>query len=269
MFESIYKKYPTLRVTTYIIMLAVGVLLAVFLLAKSITEFKSASYSYDQASRTISVTGHGEVVAVPDVAEFTFDVREVADTVEAAQNIATDKVSKIKDLLDESDVKEEDIKTVSYNVYPQYEWVESPNCIGRFDCNDREQKISGYEVSQSTKVKVSDIDLAGELIAQVGKIGVSYVSGLQFVIDEDKDLKEEAQDIAIADARQKAERRAESLDVKLGDLVSFYVNDNGGDRPMMYAESMAVKADFGGGAPTLSPGEETVSSNVTIIFEIK
>lgn len=251
---------------TYIVMLSVGVLLAVFLLAKSITEF-GASSDYDMSSRTISVSGHGEVLAIPDVAVFTFDVIEEAETVEAAQKIATEKINKIKELLDKSDVKEEDIKTISYNAYPKYEWVPSINCVGVFDCNDREQKISGYEVSQSTKVKVSDIDLAGELITQVGGLGVSYISGLQFVIDEDNDLQEEARDFAINDAREKAEKRAKSLGVKLGDLVSFYENSNG---PMpMYSEGVYMKADTGIMAPTLSPGEKIVESDVTIIFEIK
>jgi uncharacterized protein YggE len=268
MFESIYKKHPALRVTTYLIMLLIAILLATFLLAKSITEFNSSTFGYEQ-QRTISVTGNGEVIAVPDVAVFTFDVREEAITVVAAQSVATEKINKIKDLLDENDIKEENIKTVSYNVYPKYEWVSSDRCAEIFDCNDKEQKVSGYEVSQSTKVKVEDIDLAGELVAMIGGIGVSYISGLQFVIDEDNDLKEEAQDMAIADAREKAERRAESLDVKLGDLVSFYENTSGRDPYPMYAETMSVKSGAFDQAPTLSPGEEIVKSEVNIIFEIK
>ena len=268
MFNSIHQKYPILKTISYVIILLVGIFLATFLLAKSITEFGFNSQSETYPSRTISVSGTGEVVAVPDVAVFTFEVREKGETVESAQNIATEKINNIKDLLDRSGVEEDDIKTTSYNVYPNYEWVESSLCIGRFDCEDKEQKISGYEVSQSTKVKVKDIELAGELIAKVGELGVSYISGMEFVIDEDKNLQEEARNLAIQDAKEKAKNRADSLGVKLGDLVSFYEEENGGRYPEpMYAESFSVKSDFA--APTLSPGEEKVSSKVSIVFEIK
>ena len=116
-------------------------------------------------------------------------------------------------------------------------------------------------------MKIKDIDLASELIVKVGVLGVSYISGLQFVIDEDKDFQEEARDLAIQDAKEKASKRAKSLGVKLGDLVSFYEESNGGYPQPMYAESFSLKADFA--SPTLSPGEEEVVSRVSIIFEIK
>lgn len=266
MFDSIHKNHPFLKGLSYTVVLVVGILLAVFLLAKSITEFKYGS-EREYLDRTITVSGVGEVTAIPDVAIFTFDVSERADTAEAAQTIATEKINKISKLLNDSGVKEEDINTLSYNIYPRYKWVESSLCKEKFDCKDKEQIISGYEVSQSTKVKIKDIDLASELIVKVGVLGVSYISGLQFVIDEDKDFQEEARDLAIQDAKEKASKRAKSLGVKLGDLVSFYEESNGGYPQPMYAESFSLKADFA--SPTLSPGEEEVVSRVSIIFEIK
>jgi uncharacterized protein YggE len=38
----------------------------------------------DEATRTISVTGHGEVAATPDIAHATLGVRTVAETARAA-----------------------------------------------------------------------------------------------------------------------------------------------------------------------------------------
>lgn len=267
MFNSIHTKYPTLKTVSYITVLAVGILLAVFLLSKTITEFKSHSNSEQYPSRTISVSGHGEVIAVPDVAVFTFDVREESEKVEDAQSVATEKINLITELLDDSGIEEEDIKTVSYNVYPQYDWVPSTNCVNGFNCGGN-QELRGYEVSQSTRVKVKDMSQAGELITKVGELGVSNISGLQFVIDEDKDLKEEARDLAIEDAKEKAENRAKSLGVKLGDLVSFYEDNQYGYGHDAIMESAVMSRDMGG-APVLSPGETEVTSDISIVFEIK
>lgn len=269
MFNSIHQKYPVLKNVSYFTILAVAILLAAFLLSKTITEFRSHSNSDQYPSRTISVSGHGEVIAVPDVAVFTFDVRQESEKVEGAQSVATEKINKISELLEEAGIKEEDIKTISYNVYPQYDWVPATNCLNRFDCGGK-QELRGYEVSQSTKVKVRDITEAGELITKVGELGVSNISGLQFVIDEDKDLKEEARDLAIEDAKEKAENRAKSLGVKLGDLVSFYEeNQNGRYGYDMMQESAVINKASDSIAPVLSPGETEVVSDISIIFEIK
>jgi len=269
MFNSIHEKYPFLKGLTYSVLLSIGILLAVFLLGKTITEFRSnANIGGEYPSRTISVSGTGEVTTIPDVAVFNFDVREDGNTVEDAQKVATTKINNIIGILEKSGIEEDDIKTTSYNVNPVYEWVASESCINRFDCNDREQQIKGYEVSQSTKVKIKDMELAGELISSVGSLGVSYISGLQFVIDEDKDYQEEARDLAIADAKEKAEKRAESLGVKLGDLVSFYEENQGGyPEPMYNREVFSLSSDMA--APKLSPGNQEITSKITIVFEIK
>jgi hypothetical protein len=268
MFNSIHEKNPFLKGLSYTIILTVGIFLATFLLGKTITEFRSSSNGGDKyPARTISVSGIGEVITTPDVAVFTFDVREEGDTVEQAQDIATTKINKISDLLIKSGIVEGDIKTTSYNVNPKYEWVSSDFCVGKSDCNDRKQEINGYEVYQSTEIKIREIDLAGEMISSVGGLGVAYISGLQFVIDEDKDFQEEARNLAILDAKEKAKNRADILGVKLGDLVSFY-EDNEGEYPEpMYRESFSVSSDKS--APKLSPGNKEVKSRVTIVFEIK
>jgi uncharacterized protein YggE len=53
-------------------------LLAVFLLGKSINEFNKVSYTGSQElpASTITVSGEGEEVAVPDLATFSFSVTE-------------------------------------------------------------------------------------------------------------------------------------------------------------------------------------------------
>src|SRR4051812_20042049 len=72
----------------------VGVLLAVFLVAISIKEFKSIGYVGADIPNidTISVSGTGDAVAKPDIATFSFTVTKTAKTVAAAQSQASDKI---------------------------------------------------------------------------------------------------------------------------------------------------------------------------------
>src|SRR3989344_3372001 len=103
--------------------LAVLALLALYLLALVLSEFKSMRYigSGVSASNTITVSGEGEVTAVPDTATFSVTIQERARTVEAAQETATEKSNEIVDYLKEEGIEEKDIQTTDYSVYPEYE----------------------------------------------------------------------------------------------------------------------------------------------------
>jgi uncharacterized protein YggE len=246
--------------------LIVAALLSVFLLVKVVGEVVSWDQTEVYPSKTITVNGEGEVLAVPDIATFSFIVTEEADTTESAQNLATEKINKATDFLKSNGVEEKDIKTEYYNTYPKYDY--SRVCTA-FDCPSSTPKIIGYEVSQTIRVKVRQSDEAGRFVTELGKIGISNISGLDFVIDDDGALYDEARGKAIDDAKTKAQELAKQLGVKLKGVISF-----GEDSPNLYgydrayglggAEAMSAKA-----VPDLPAGENSYTSRVWVTYEIK
>ena len=86
-------------------------------------------------------------------------------------------------------------------------------------------------------------------------------------------VQDQARDEAIADAKQKAEMLAKQLGVRLVRVVSY--NDSGNYPQPMYARDMAY--GMGGAenqstkavAPSISIGENKVTSNVSITYEIR
>lgn len=241
-------------------------LLAIFLLAVTITEVKDwFNNSGEYPAKTINVNGTAEVKAIPDIATFSFSVVESGDTVESAQEKATEKINSAIDFLKNQGIAEEDIKTDSYNFYPKYE--QRPVCNG-FNCPPYEQKISGYEVSQSMSVKVRETSEAGKIISELGAIGVSNVSSLSFSTDDEDVYKNQARSQAIEDAKEQAEKLAKDLGVDLGDVVSFgentsfhYYEGYGGDS----IQTLNAKAIS---APQIPTGENTYTANVWVTFEI-
>jgi uncharacterized protein YggE len=249
---------------------ALGVL-AVFLVFATLSELKGFRFigSGVTATNTITVSGEGEVFAVPDTATFSVTIQETAKDVKTAQTAATKKNNDIVAYLKGGDVEEKDIKTTDYSVYPQYEYGERV-CPQYSYCPPGEQKLVGYQVSQTLLVKVRDTDKAGELLSGVGELGASSVSGLSFTIDDQDALEAEARGEAIDDARIKAAELAKQLNVKLVRVVGFSEN---GNYPIFYAKEMSV-ADGRGGmggapAPELPVGENKISSNVTVTYEIR
>lgn len=250
-------------------MTTVGIMLALFLLGSAIYQFRASSLlgSDTPAVNTITVSGKGEVVAVPDIATFSFSVTESAKTVAEAQKLATDKANKAVDAVKSKGVAEKDIKTTGFNIYPKYEY-ENKACYQGY-CPSGRQVLVGYEVSISYSVKVRDIAKAGEVLASIGSLNVTNVSGLDFTIDDEDALTAKARGLAIDDARAKAKELARDLGVHIVRVVNFSEN---GNYPIYYAR--AEKAGMGGDmaavpAPSLPAGENTVTSNVSVTYEIR
>lgn len=252
-------------------LLLTAILLSIFLMAKTFNEIKNGSN--DSNFNVVTVSGTGEVSSIPDVVTINFTVKESSESVSSAQDLATTKINKITALLKEKGIEEKDIKTLDYNIYPKYEWqYDEIFCPAGRSCppNGRNVVI-GYDVSQNTQLKIREIEKAGELLTLIGGEEVSYVSGLQFSIDNEEALKEQARNLAIADAKEKAKKLAESLGVKLDDIVSYSEGENypiygyGGEMKMSAASAdnnLREEID-------LSVGENKITSAVSITFKIK
>jgi uncharacterized protein len=100
-------------------------------------------------------------------------------------------------------------------------------------------------------------------------LGITNISGPTFSIDNEDALRDEARSLAIKDARDKAEVLARDLGVRLGSVASF--SENGGYYPMYESKAVMNQAADTGSAmpPTLPRGENKITTNVTVVFEIK
>jgi len=246
-----------------------SVLGSVFLLTKTFSVLEKIDNPQGYPN-TISVTGLGEIVTIPDIATFNFSVVETSEDVSSAQSLATEKTNKVLDFLTESGIEENDIKTTSYNVYPKYEWIQ-PVCISEINCPRGENKLVGYEVNQTIRVKVRETENAGGILSGIGNLEVSNVSGLNFEVDDEETLKAEARSMAIDDAQEKAQKLADDLGVKLGDAMNFN-EDMGYDMPYRsFDESSAygMGGDSFKASPRIPSGENTITRTVYITYEIK
>lgn len=231
-------------------------------------------HNFDDGDResSISFNGHGEVNAVPDIASVTFSVESSKDTQSAASDEVNTKINKVLSFLRSSNIAERDIKTQNYSSYPKYSG--STPCPVYFregimpPCPAQESKIIGYTVNQSIEVKIRKVDDASKIIDGLNKIGVSNMYGPSMSIDDEESLKAEARKKAIADAKQKAETLERDLGVNLGKIISF--SEGGGYYPIVYDKAVTLEV---GGAPSvpseIPKGENTISSDVTITFEIR
>ncbi len=257
------KSYNQLLATTAL----VGVVIA--LLSYAYFTLKQAE-QWNMGPTTISVTGVGEVMAKPDIAQFSFSVRGDGVDAAAAQEKSGVVINAVTEYLKGTGIAEKDIKTESYNMSPRFKYEQKPCLLGQY-CEPGEQIPDGFEVMQTISVKVRAIESAGTHVVEVGKLGATDISGITFTIDDEDTLKAEARELAIEDAQAKAEAIADALNVRLGKMTGFYedmpgINPYMSAAPMMDAREGGMKSFDSVALPT---GENTTTSQVNLTFIVK
>ena len=139
-----------------------------------------------------------------------------ATTSKTAQDANSPKSRAVVEFLKKQGVEEKDIKTVSYNVYPQYSYP-------RFDT----PQINGYEVTQKFEVKIRDLDKTNIILDGLVLAGANNIANVSFTVDDPEKLKEEARSKAIKDAKKKADALEDQLGIRLGKIVNFSENTGG------------------------------------------
>ncbi|HZW04629.1 MAG TPA: SIMPL domain-containing protein, partial [Anaerolineaceae bacterium] len=166
--------------------------------------------------RLLSVSGKGEVRVAPDIAYVYIGVRSQAENVAEALSENNSQAQAISQTLQELGVAPEDIQTTAFNVFPQQE-------IGP----QGEVTRTVYVVENTVFVTVRDLQQLGNLLDQVVRSGANSINGVAFDVENRNEIASEARQLAVADARAKAEEMATAAGVELGNLYSLgvYAND--------------------------------------------
>lgn len=204
------------------------------------------------------VIGTGKVSVIPDTGEISLGVTSTKNTVKPAQTEVNQKINDITAALKKLGVDVKDIKTENYSVYPQYDYS-----AGR-------SRISGYQVTTSVVVTVRDLDKINEVIDSATGLGANQIGGINFTVADDrkKELENSARELAVKDAKTKAENLASSAGIRLGKILNIQESSPQEPRPVYMAADKAVGLG-GGGDTSVAPGSTDIVSNITLTYETR
>ena len=208
---------------------------------------------------TIYVTGTAEMYATPDVGLVNVSVLTENKDLSSASNEASEKMNAVITFLKSEGVDQKDIKTTGFNINPRYEWE---NKTGK-------RTLVGYEVSQTVNVKIRDLTKTGKIISESVSNGANDVSSLSFIVDDDEQLKEDVKNLAIEDAKKKANNLEKTLGVKLNKIVNFSESSYAPSPSYDYGGGIMEKAMTSSVAPTIETGQNKITSTVTITYSVK
>jgi uncharacterized protein len=208
-----------------------------------------------EAPRRITVTGVAEAEAVPDLATVTAGVETRADTAVAALAANSEAMTTVFAALEAAGIERREIQTSQLSIGPVY---------GPFnDGSPEQQKVIGYEATNTVTVRVRKIDELGSVIDALADAGSNRLFGIGFEIAEPKPHLDAARERAVADARGKAELFARAAGVTLGPVLSISEAMQGPGPIMMRAEAMADAA------PPIAEGTVTLQAQVEIVYGIE
>jgi uncharacterized protein YggE len=246
-------------------LLILGTALAVLVLAISAWGCGSFSSGSDvnqsnvsQQNNGIWVTGVGKVTVTPDLAVVSLGVQAQASTVANAQQQADKAMSDVMTALKSNGVADKDIATQYYNITPVYS----------YDRDTGKQVLEGYSVSNTVTVKIRTVGNAGVVIDAVASAGGDYtrINSIALTVDKPEQYNEQARELAMNDAANRAKQLAKLSGVKLGKAT--YINESlNSSSPPIYLDS-GIKATPSGPTTPISPGETEITLTVQVVYSI-
>jgi uncharacterized protein YggE len=210
--------------------------------------------------RTISVTGTGTVSREPDQAMISIAVESVEPTARQAAQENANKMDVLVASLKRAGLAAENIRTVSYQLEPQYIYPQG---------EDRTPpRIANYRALNMVQVTVDSVARTGRIIDAAVASGANRVTGIHFQLKNNEAARLEAVRNAIARARAEAESIASALGERLGPALHVgQVSNMSPPRPFMAMDAMEVRKMQAAPTP-IEPGQLEIVANVNVVYRI-
>ena len=202
-----------------------------------------------------TASGEGSVFVKPDLATILLGIQIQDRSVSAGQKKINEVINKVASGLKALKVAEKDIQTTNYSIYPNYNYE-----AGR-------QVLSGYNLTTTLSVKIRNFEVLDQAIDAAAQAGANQIGSLNFSVEDEEKVKDEARQKAVEQAKQKAQKLAQISGLRLGRVVN--VREMGGEalpRPM-YALSKEAGAPSPDVSTQIEPGQAEIKVSVSLDYE--
>lgn len=228
-----------------------------FLASASIASADTISLAH-----TITVDGEATIYVDPDHASMTLGVVTNAPTVSDALHQNNAKANAVLAAVRAIGVKQNEIQTSTFTIEPQHPTDKD----GRTQYN----VISGYEVTNSLTVTVSDLTKVGAIIDAAADAGANTSNNVVFQVSNRETLLDKVRAEAMRNAKHKADMMANAVGAQVGGLITVgNTQVRSTEYEMAPAPPPPPPPPPPGQETSILPGQLSVSANVTAVFALK
>lgn len=195
--------------------------------------------------KTMTLTGQGQVTAVPDTAVIRLGVQTTGDNLVSLQAENAKKIQAILQALQQIGIT--DIKTFQYSIDKNYEY------------ENGKQIDKGYTVRNILEIKTNNVEQVGNAIDTSVNYGANVVELISFEISNREFYYQNALNLAVLNAIQKAKSIALNLGVKTEPIPVNIVENS-----MLPVPMQKFQREFA--STPIVPGNLQIEAVVTVEF---
>ena len=203
----------------------------------------------DPPPGTITVSGEGRVSVAPDRALVRLGVLTRAATAAETLRQHEDDVARVLTRVRRFGIADRDIQIEALSLNENY----------------GNQGPEGYAAQRVVTITVDSLRIVPDLVAAVVTEGANQLQGIQYTVRDTSPAEARALDLAVADARAKAERVASASGVVLGRVVA--VQEAGAAQvspPGYFGNTRSVAMEVAPQPGAYSAGSNEVVARVTV-----
>jgi uncharacterized protein YggE len=255
-----------------------AVILSVILsLGMSCTAWAQMTTATCDEQPKIKVSGDAVVNVKPDRIVVVFGVETYEKTIMEAKNKSSGIMKKAIAVAKECGVPAKDIQTDTLSIEPIYKPLYKED-------EDARKKIVEYVVRNTFAVTLSEPAKVEELVTRELEAGVNYLHDIDFQTSALKGYREQARELALKAAKEKAQKMAAALGQTVGQAIevhedysgspwSYYSGWRGWGSNRQQAMSQNITQNIRGTSPEISDsialGKLSIRSSVSVVFELR
>ena len=181
-------------------------------------------------TNSIVVHGTGRVSMTPDMATVVIGVNTRAASAATAQAQAASQMTSVLASVRKHGIPDADIATDNVSLAPVY------------DYNNGDQKLVGYQASQSIEVKDHKLGDTGQLIDDAVAAGATQIQNVSLSVADPSGAEAQARTLAMNDAKAQAQALAQAAGVPLGEPITIVGSSSPTPTPVPFAAAAPMGA---------------------------
>jgi uncharacterized protein YggE len=208
--------------------------------------------------KVVRVIGTSEVKVIPDRAVIEIGVEEQNPSATAAKQMADTTARQLLASLRSNGIDDKDIQTTFLSLRPQFDYRKG-------------MRISHFVAAQTMSVTVRDLAKLDSLLESMIRAGGNRVDSIEYETSDLRKYRDQARDLAVKAAREKAQALANALGQEIGKPYSI---EEIPESTAPYSTAMPnTSYEYSGKTratgPSTSAGMKTITASVVVSFDLK
>lgn len=210
------------------------------------------------ADRQITVQGNCLRSVQPDRGSIDFYAEAIDKDTQKALSQATKTFEAARDVVKKMNLKNVELSTLENSLQEDRSW------------ENNKSVFKGYRARIGLRVYTSQIEKLSEVLSAVSKQGIKNFGSLQTDLSpaKMKDEQEACLEIAIQNAKAKAEKMAKAAGAKVGKIITLQEGINAAPAQPRTMMAFSAKAEMADGVAPVDTKSETITGHVTATYSL-